>query len=220
MRKNLLRGLAITGAATGTTLAMAASAFAGPPFTVSIPGVAAGGTAPIAFVSTSSVSFTAGIALSCSAMDAAGTAHAGTISTSPYTIADITSSVVSGCMGPLGMGLEVSQGHTWHVDATGGPDASGVTRVIIGSISAHVQDSSTHGGICSFDVTGTIGGTFTNSTQILSVTGPSTLNVSNASGCFSLIPNGTTASVTGNFDVQVPPATHPTPGAHYPITIS
>jgi hypothetical protein len=225
MRKNLLRGLAVTGAAAAVALTMTSTAVAAPPSSVEINGTTVAGSGPatdggypIVGVSTAAINFTAGVAMSCSTVEVYGEAYAG--SPAPSPIANLTSSNWGGCVGPLGIGMEVAQSGTWAL--TGSNVSSGVTTGTISNVHAHVQDSSTHGGICSFDVAGTVGGSFTNSSQILAVTGPSTLTVSNVSGCFSLVPNGTTASFTGNFDVQKVPTgpVRPTPGPHWPIIIS
>lgn len=218
MRKNLLRGLAVIGAVAAVTISMAASAFAGPPFTVTVAGSTSGSYAFLG-TSTAPINFTAGVSMSCSSVvvgsNDATKDHidAGTHSTSPYTIGSFQDSSWGGCTGPLGICMQVTQNGTWNINAISGPDASGVTTGSIANVSAHVQDCS-GGSTCRFDVNGSVQGTFTNGTQVLAVTGPSSLTVSNISGCFGLVTP--TASFTGNFHVTDAAATP----AVYPVVIS
>jgi hypothetical protein len=207
-RKNLLRSLAVTGAAAAVTVGMATSAFAGPPFTVTVGGNTSG-TYAIAGDSTAAIAFHAGVDMSCSSVHVDGSVTAGSTSSK---IADLTGSTWNNCKGPLNIDMTVQQVGTWEVDATSGPDASGVTQGQVTGIDAIVTDTSTGGGICSFEVTGQAPGNSTNGTQILQVNATS-LTVSHVSGCFGLVTSP--ASFSGNFHV-----TNPATGNEWPVIIS
>lgn len=199
MRKNLLRGLAVTGAAAALSVGLVTSANAA---TVT-GGGAITGTA-------SSISFTASsIGMSCGTVAFSGTSYTGTGLTK---IADLSSSTWSNCLGPLSLPMTVTQSGTWAVNATS--VSGGVATGSVTGISVHVQDTSTGGGICKFDVSGSAPATFTNSTQILGVTA-SGLTVSGVSGCFGLLSGSSTAAFSGSFAV-----TNPATGAAWPITVS
>ena len=92
---------------------------------------------------------------------------------------------------------------TWGIDATGSTNASGVTPVRILGVSAHVTNGS-----CSFDVTGTVNGTYTNGATDGTLTLPgttSTLTISNVSGglCSQLlIINGNVVSFKATYKVN------------------
>jgi hypothetical protein len=208
MHKALLRSLAAVAGAITLTVGMATSAFAGPPFTVTVAGSTAGSYA-VAGDSTSAVSIHAGVDYTCSSVHFDGTVPAGATSA---TIADLTGSTWSSCITFLGLDLSVQQIGTWEVDATSGPDDSGVTAVQVTGIDAIVTDTSTDGGICSYEVKGSAPGNFTNGTQIVQVNATS-LTVSNVSGCFGLVSGP--MSFSGTFHV-----TNPATDNEWPVTIS
>jgi hypothetical protein len=208
MHTALLRSLAASGGAIALTICMATSAFAGPPFTVTVAGNTSGSYA-VAGDSTSAIAFHAGVDFSCSSIHFDGTVTAGSTATK---IADLTGSTWNGCYTFLNMELSVQQIGTWEADATSGPDANGVTTEQVTNIDALVTDTSTDGGICSYEVTGSAPGTVTNGTQILQVNATN-LTVSHVSGCFGLISGP--MSFSGNFH-----ATNPATGNEWPVTIS
>jgi len=81
-----------------------------------------------------------------------------------------------GCQG-LGLTLHVAATLPWNIDATG-PTSGGVTPVEISGIVAHVNDDN---GLCSFDVTGSVPGSYDNATQDLAVNGGG-LTIGNVGG--------------------------------------
>jgi hypothetical protein len=205
MRTALLRGLAAGAGAIALTVGVATSAVAGPPFTVTVGGNTAGSYA-IAGDSTTAIAFHAGVDMSCGSIHFDGSVTAGSTSSK---IADLSGSTWVNC---LNMDLSVQQIGTWEVDATSGPNASGVTQAQVTNIDAIVTDTSSGGGVCSFDVTGSAPGNFHNDTQDLTLNA-NNLTVSNVSGCFGLISGP--MSFSGNFHV-----TNPATGNEWPVTIS
>jgi hypothetical protein len=208
MHKALLHSLAVVVGAITLTVGVATSAFAGPPFTVTVGGNTSG-SYPVAGDSTSAIAFHAGVDFSCSSIHFDDTVAAGATSSK---VADLTGSTWNNCKGPLNMDMTVQQVGTWEVDATSGPDANGVTQAQVTNILALVTDTSTGGGICSFRVTGSAPGNFDNDTQDLTLN-VTNLPVSNVSGCFGLVSGP--MSFSGTFHV-----TNPATGSEWPVTIS
>lgn len=118
----------------------------------------------------------------------------------------------TGCLGPGGLPLEVTSEGGWQIAVTsGGPT---VWDGYITGINAHVSDS-VGGTICQFDVTGSVGGTFDETTQTVTATS-SNLTVSNVQyGCLNLVFNGDPAEVSVTYSV-----TNPATGAAWPIDIT
>lgn len=207
MRQALLRSLT-AGGALALALGMATAAVAGPTFTVTVGG-STFGSYSLAGDSTNGVTLSAAVTYHCSGAHFDGIVYAGSTS---GKIADLTASDWYGCVGPLGFALTVQQTSTWEVDATNGPDANGVVQARITNVSAHIEDTSTDGGECAFDILGSTPATFTNGTQTLALN-DTDLTVSNVVGCFGLIHDP--AGFLGSFRITDPK----TYGA-YPITIS
>ena len=176
--------LALAGAAA--LVAVGGAAYAAGPYTVTA-GSTSSGT--VAYTGTTSgaspqIKFsTPGVDMTCASGTAAGNLHLGANATGA-NIASIDSTTWTNCIGPLGLDLVVTQVGTWTLNATGDASVDPVAGSIT-SVNAHVENP---GGACSFDVTGTMGGTFSEATQTLAVTpAGSTLVVTNVSGCFGLV---------------------------------
>lgn len=209
-KKNLLRGLTVTGIAAAASLGLATSAFAATPVSVTV-GSYTSGSHPITATTTGTtpqVTFTAGVKMTCDQATVRGNVNAGLFSApAPNPVASVTSTSTDwvNCLGPLGIGMTVIPGTgAWDLNAvdTNNPSA-GITQGTVDNVSAHVQDTSSGGATCSFDVSGSVPGSFNNSTQHLVIPGTSsTLHVSNIVGCFGLVTS--TASFKGDFLVNSP----------------
>ena len=144
---------------------------------------------------------TAGTTWNCESASATGTVTVGT-NLSWTGIGTVDGTVWNTCTGGFGLTFTVTGSGTWGLNATGSTNASGVTAVGISSMSVHVASSS-----CSFDVTGTVNGTYTNGTSNGTLTLPGTssgLTISNVSGSscsFINIANGHLASFKATYSV-------------------
>ena len=189
------KSLAVAGAVALVSIGTAA--YAGPPWTVSVGGSSTG--APASYTATTvgtnpDITFTVpGLTLNCDDGTANGTITPGATASKA---GEIAGSSFNGCLGPLGIPLNVTQVGTWDINIAG-DNVGGVTPGSIGSISASVSNP---GGACDFDVTGSVGGSFDENTQQLSASGGG-LTVSNVSGCFGLIQNGDPATFDGAYQL-------------------
>lgn len=194
--KNALRPvLAVAGAAALVSIGTAA--YAGPPWTVSIGGSSTG--APAAYTASTvgaspQINFTTPAAnLGCASGTAAGTITPGATT---GAVGSITSSTFNSCSGPLGLTLNVTQNSAWAININGN-QVGGVTPGNVSTISASVSDGS---GLCSFDVTGTVPGSFNQNTQQLTVNGGG-LSISNVNGCFGVINEGDPATFAATYQL-------------------
>lgn len=141
---------------------------------------------------------------------ATATVNSGLAGTDLATI-DGASTTWTNCTGPLGLGFTVAGSGSWDVNATG-ETVGGATPGTITGASAAVDDP----GVCSFDVNGSVEGTYTNgttSTLSTSATG-STLTISNVSGCFGIINEGDSATFVGTYQITANDT------ANNPVTIT
>lgn len=158
-----------------------------------------GGTDP-AFTGTAGVTrlvTEGGIELTCDSASAAGTANLGPAVSDP--IAQITGTTFTNCTGPFGLTFDVTHVGVWNLAGDGG-HASGVTSGHITGIQAQIS-----GPFCEATVTGSVPGTFTNTTNVLAVNLSElglTLDVDPANDCFGLIADGENAGFEGNFQVS------------------
>lgn len=103
------------------------------------------------------------------------------------------------CLGPFNLAFTVQGSGTWHLNANG-PTTNGVTQGSISNVTANVSDP----GVCTFTVTGSVGGSYDNNTQVLSLPGNTQdLTISNVNGCISplIIGNGDQASFKADYQV-------------------
>jgi len=194
MNKMITRAAITTGAAVAALGLGVGSAMAATTVTVT------GGGAYTASAA-SGVSLSAGVTMNCTSAGAAGTVTAGTYNLGD-TAGTITSTTWNSCTA-LGFSSTVSQAGTWDITASAAP-SGGVTPVLVKNVDATI---SIGGGICTVHVTGTAGGTFTNSTQVLAFNGTGNLVVTHSGLCPGV---GSTGAFTGNYTVS----------AASPITIS
>jgi len=149
---------------------------------------------------------TSGLGLSCDSGTAGGSITVGT-GLSGADLAGISGSSTTwtDCVGPLGIELDPTGSGTWNLQGDSYDSASGITTGRITDVNAHV--SSPDGTSCVFDVTGSVNGTFTNSSQQLAINPDPTLNISNVTGCFGLINAGDQASFQAIYTVSSPAGT-------------
>lgn len=199
MHKSLIRILLAAGAVAaaavgGATQATAADTWTVQPggtFTASLP---QGQTATLTDTNTRAT-------LTCSVGTAGGVAKSGS-GLSGTAIASVTSgsfgSSADPCDGPLGSRFTVTltPGTTWLLDAQSFDSGTGVTTGLIRNVDTTLSGSSFLGR-CSARATGTVSGTYTNSTAALALNEAS-LTISNVSGnCANLIRNGDHATLDG-----------------------
>ncbi len=190
------KSLAAAGAAA-LIIASGTAAFAGPPWTISVGGSSTG--SPATYDATSGpIDFTVpGLSLGCDSGTAEGTITPGATSSKAGEIAETE---FIGCLGPLGIDVDVTQTSTWDINITG-DNAGGVTPGEIGNVAASVSNPD---GLCSFNVVGTVAGSFDENTQQLTVdntSGPDTLFVQDVDGCFGLILEDDPATFAGTYDL-------------------
>lgn len=140
-----------------------------------------------------------GVQLFCVSASVDGTAKSGTGLTNPLADIPATPGIqFNDCQGPLGLTFTVKHVNTWHLvgDSYDGAD---VTTGRITDITADIT-----GPGCTAQVTGSVNGTYTNSTDKLKVLPDFTLTISfvdpNAN-CLGLIEQGQHASFDGEFAV-------------------
>ncbi|WP_375001742.1 hypothetical protein [Aeromicrobium sp. CTD01-1L150] len=189
------KSLAAAGAAA--LVMVAGAAYAGPPWTVSVGGDSTGSPASYTaetIGASPQIEFTVpGLNLGCDSGTAEGVIIPGPTSGKAGEIADTE---FIDCIGPLDIDLEVTQNATWDIEITG-DNVGGVTPGAITNVDASVSNPD---GLCSFDVTGEVGGAFDENTQQLSVSGGG-LTVSNVDQCFGLILNGDPATFDGTYQL-------------------
>lgn len=221
--RRTLRLAAAIGAAALTLTTNAAHA--SPPSTVSVAGSTAGATHNSLATATGSISMTwdadpsGTVAMSCTSITEGGTITDGRTSWYPSTTfatVDHTLAAWSGCTG-LGLNFAVTQLSDWHVGITG-DTVAGVTPETIPDIHAEIKDVDFGGGLCDFDVDGSVTGTFDNSTQDLSITGSSLIDTidphSTGADCAGQFKDGGSFYLTGTFHIT------DRSGVVLPVTIS
>jgi hypothetical protein len=112
------------------------------------------------------------------------------------------------CPGPAGSTWTVSTVTPWFLNAESyapgtNPPTTGVTTGTITDVNAHLVGNVPIFGRCSFDVTGSVGGTYSNSNAVLSVkTSSLTIGNVSGSGCgVAGISNGQHPTFTGDYTV-------------------
>lgn len=222
MRKSLLAA----AGGLAATAALGASAFAAPPYTVSVAGSTATGTHAFFASSDSAIAFqvqngSVTTNMNCAEVNAEGNVYSGTGLNPIATIMGVTrANTPDGftgtqwktCTGPFGVALTVVQTNNWSITGTGGATA-GNTDVIAGEITgpsggnltAHVYATSggPTGTSCNFKVRGSATGSFAEATQKLNVneTGfTGDLEIYDVIGnCLGTVVAGNAANFTGTF---------------------
>jgi len=194
-------------------LALIASPALAVPCTVTVTGNPSGDYTMTATAAGSTVLTVSGGSVTCASSTFDAVVHADA-STTGNGVVEVDPAVYgtlpprfSGCtFGSFPATVSVSNPH-WDFNVTGG-NTSGTTDVVTGTLTnlsaVHVAVTGPLGN-CAFDVGGSLGGTFTETTQQLDVTG-SSLTVSNLSsplGCLGLVTNGGAASLAASYGTSV-----------------
>lgn len=161
--------------------------------------VAGGGAYTAA--SPGAVTMSAGVPWTCTSGTMSGTVAPGQYTTAAQ-IGTITSSAWSSCK-TLGLSTTMSQTGTWQIWATG-MTVGGITSVEIRNVDATLNIG---GGACTVHLTGTMGGSFNNATQHLTLNGSGNLAVTHSGLCIGI---GSIGSFVADYQVS----------AAAPITIS
>ena len=198
-----LKRVAIASGIAATVVAIgAAQAMAAPTYTVKI-GTTATGSGTYTAASTTSLVLTdttKNQTVTCASGTAAGAVpHLGAATNPLATITSTTwGTSASPCKGPAGLSFTVTQAGTWSLNGTVATTTGGVTAGQLTGVSATIAAPG-----CSFKVTGTVNGSFTNSSQVLAIAATgSTLTTSAVSGCFGLVANGDAAKFVGSYKVS------------------
>jgi len=133
---------------------------------------------------------------------AATATHTGT---SPVTIGTVTALAFNNCSGPLGAVHTTIQALPYHLKVDSTTNSSGQTDGMITGAKVKVTMTG-----CSFMVTGSAPGFYTNSTHKLTITNKlpikalnsAKLTVSSVSGCAGLVTNGDHPSFTSTYTVS------------------
>lgn len=182
--------IVLTVAAAAAVIAMSAGpALAATTLTVKVTG---GGSFTAA--STNTKLSDHGVSVTCKGSKSSGKISSATDKgTSPVKVGTVTKLSFSGCTGPLGKVTTKVEGLPYTMNVDSKTNSKGETDGLI--MGADVKVSMTG---CSFTVTGSTPGFYTNKTHKLSITSKlptkalssGKLTVSNVSGCASLVNNG------------------------------
>jgi hypothetical protein len=203
MRKHLTKVLLSGGAAAlaigiGATTAMAVTATT---WTITPGGAVTGSAAKTTLKDTKT-----GTVLTCASSATAATLKKGSGQTNP--IGKITSVTFTKCTGPGGLVFtattSASTAHPWKLNASSYNSGTGVTKGSITGITASISGSG-----CTATVAGATAsskgkttGTYTNSTDVLQVSGGN-LHIFNVSaGCLGLINSGDPSSFVGSYTIS------------------
>lgn len=146
-----------------------------------------------------------GTKLSCKTSKAKGTAKKGS-GLAGAKIAKITSVTFATCTGPAGLTFTVKTTATaskpWFLNAK--TYSGGVTHGTLTGIKATLSGTACSATVAgtSASKTGSVKGTYTNSTHVLKVSPTGgTLHIWNVSGCLGLIANGNASGFTGKYKI-------------------
>jgi hypothetical protein len=191
-----------TVAATGAVVSMAAgTALAATHLTVKVTG---GGS--FTAKSTKTVLTDNGVSVTCTGSSGSGTIASKTDSgNSPVKVGTITKLSFSNCSGPLGKVTTKVMGLPYTMSVDSKTTSKGSTDGIISGAKVAVSMTG-----CSFMVTGSTPGFYTNSSHKLTVTAKlptkglnsAKLSVSKVSGCAGLVKNGDHPSYTSTYTVS------------------
>ncbi len=192
------RSTAIALGAAALLATTAATAHAGPPWTVSVGGSSTG--APATFTATSGpLDFNVpGLSLGCDYATFDGTITPGPTMSKA---GEVTGSEFVNCFGPLGVAFDVTQTSVWDINIIG-DNSGGITPGQIGNVSATASNPD---GLCTFDIVGTKAGFIDENSQLIgsdNTTGPDTLFVENVDGCYGLILEGDPATVKATYELD------------------
>jgi hypothetical protein len=128
-----------------------------------------------------------------------------TTHTSPVKIGTVKTLAFNNCTGPLGAVTTTLSGLPYSLSVDSKTNSTGQTDGIISGVKAHVSSTG-----CSFDVTGSSAGFWSNKTFKLTVTpkppitplNKAQLTVANVSGCAGAVNNGDHPTFTGTYTVS------------------
>ena len=148
-----------------------------------------------------------GVSVTCTSSTASGTIPTKTYSnaTTPVTVGTSAKLSFSGCTGPLGAVTVKVNSLPYKVQADSKTNSKGQTDGMVAGANTSVSMTG-----CSFSVTGSAPGFYTNSNHTLSLTSTlptkplnsAKLTVSNVNGCAGLVNNGDHPSYTGSYKVS------------------
>lgn len=189
--------------AATSIIALAPAAMAAT-YTVAVGGSTASGSAPFT-ATTGAIEFDTDYAVNmeCDSGTATGNILRGTTFTPPTatTVATITDTGWNDCVSPdlFDTELTVDQIGTWNLKATSAP-VNGVVSGTITNINAEVR--SVEAGVCDFDVSGTVAGSFNSNNQTLTINFAGyPLDISNVSDCFGEVIDGDKAQFGATYTV-------------------
>ncbi|HEY2576515.1 MAG TPA: hypothetical protein VGI74_09425 [Streptosporangiaceae bacterium] len=147
-----------------------------------------------------------GTVLTCKTFKASGTAKSGS-GLSGTGIAKISKVSFNTCTGPLGLSFTVTPAHLpWSLDALSYTASTGVTKGKITGAHATLKGSGCSAVVDGTSATadnGSVSGTYTNSKhQLKTLTTGGNLHIYHVSGCFGLIANGDTATLSGTATIS------------------
>lgn len=115
-----------------------------------------------------------------------------------------------GCLGPLGLKLNLIASGLWKLSATG--YSNGVATGVLRGVDATVRADDP--AACSFRATGTVQGSYANNGQTITTKALPTLTISEVVGCFGLIADGDKATISLSLKLT------PVNAAYNPLTIT
>ena len=201
---NVLFTVAAAGAVVGLA---AAPAMAATTLTVKVSnGGTYTGTASKTVLTDGSVSVTCTSTSTTPASKATGSVPTATIThTSPVKVGTAKTLNFKNCTGPLGPVTTSLSALPYSISVDSKTNSTGQTDGIISGVKAHVSMTG-----CSFDVTGSAAGFWSNKTFKLTVTpkppitplNKAQLTVANVSGCAGIVNNGDHPTFTGTYTVS------------------
>ena len=147
-----------------------------------------------------------GVSVTCTSSKASGTIPTKTYhGTAPITVGTSAKLSFSGCTGPLGAVTVKVNKLPYKVQADSKTNSKGQTAGAVAGANTSVSMTG-----CSFKVTGSAPGFYTNSSHVLALTptlpitplNTAQLTVSNVSGCAGLVNNGDHPTYTGSYKVS------------------
>ena len=144
--------------------------------------------------------------LTCKTFTASGTAKSGS-GLPGKGIASIAKVAFNTCTGPLGLSFTVTAAHLpWSLNANSYNASTGVTKGVITGAHATLSGSGCSAVVDGSSATGnngTVAGTYTNSKhQLKTLTTGGNLHIYDVNGCFGLIANGDTATLSGTATIS------------------
>jgi hypothetical protein len=204
MRRSIGRILVPAAAAAIAVAFGASSAMATTATTLTVK-VSNGGT--YTATSSSTVLTDHGVSVTCTGSTAGGKIPNKTYTSKPSPVKVGTSASLSftGCTGPLGAVTVTVNALPYNVNVDSTTNSAGQTDGLVTGVQTAVSMTG-----CTFNVTGSAPGFYTNSSHVLSLTPklPNTplntaqLTVANVNGCAGLVANGDHPSYTSNYKVS------------------